>query len=64
MLRTLPRHLDTPLSQIVVFGDYLNGNIYKLDGTIGTFDGARVHRQRTTIPASDEENRRRLIASH
>ncbi len=24
MLRTLSRHLDTPLSQIVVFGDYLN----------------------------------------
>jgi len=43
-----------------LFGDYLNGNIYALDGTIGTVNGARVHRQRTTIPISDEEDRRRL----
>ena len=43
-----------------LFGDFLNGSIYELDGTIGTFNTARVHRQRTTIPVSDEEDRRRL----
>ena len=43
-----------------LFGDYLNGNIYKLDGTIGTFNGARVPRERTTLSVSDEEDRRRL----
>ena len=43
-----------------LFGDYLNGGIYKLDGSIGTFNTARVHRQRTTISISDEENERRL----
>jgi hypothetical protein len=43
-----------------LFGDYLNGNIYALDGTIGTFNGARVERERTTMSISDEENRRRI----
>ncbi len=43
-----------------LFGDYLNGNIYELDGSIGTFDGGRVERERTTMSVSDEENRRRL----
>ena len=43
-----------------LFGDYLDGTIYKLDGSIGTFAGARVLRERTTISISDEENRRRL----
>jgi len=43
-----------------LFGDYLNGNIYKLDGSVGTFNGARVHRQRTTLSASDEESRKRI----
>ena len=45
-----------------LFGDFLNGNIYKLDGSIGTFDGAAVPRERTTISISDEENRRRLVS--
>ena len=45
-----------------LFGDYLDGTIYKLDGTIGTFLGARVERERTTMSASDEENRRRLVS--
>ena len=45
-----------------LFGDFLNGNIYVLDGTIGTFNGARVERERTTISVSDEENRRRLTS--
>lgn len=45
-----------------LFGDYLNGNIYKLDGSIGTFAGERVHRQRTTISVADEEDRRRLMS--
>ena len=44
-----------------LFGDYLNGNIYELDGSIGTFNSERVHRQRTTIPVTDEENRTRLM---
>ena len=43
-----------------LFGDYLDGTIYKLDGTIGTFLGARVERERTTMSASDEEGRTRL----
>ena len=43
-----------------LFGDYLNGGIYKIDGTIGTFNTARVHRQRTTISATDEEKRLRI----
>jgi len=43
-----------------LFGDYLNGNIYKIDGSIGTFATERVHRQRTTISVSDEENRHRI----
>ena len=43
-----------------LFGDHLNGNIYVLDGTIGTFNGANVERERTTMSISDEENRRRL----
>jgi hypothetical protein len=45
-----------------LFGDMLNGNIYQLDGSIGTFNGERVHRQRTTLSVSDEENRRRLAS--
>jgi len=43
-----------------LFGDHLNGNIYKLDGSIGTFAGSAVLRQRTTLSASDEEGRVRL----
>ena len=43
-----------------LFGDFLNGNIYKLDGAVGTFNGERVHRQRTTISISDEEDRTRV----
>jgi len=43
-----------------LFGDYLNVNIYVLDGTIGTFNGARIERERTSMSISDEENRRRL----
>jgi len=43
-----------------LFGDYLDGTIYKLDGTIGTFLGGRVERERTTMSVSDEENRLRL----
>lgn len=43
-----------------LFGDFLNGNIYVLDGSIGTFAGSNVLRQRTTLSASDEENRKRL----
>ncbi len=43
-----------------LFGDYLNGNIYALDGSIGTFDGGRIERERTTMSISDEEDRRRL----
>lgn len=43
-----------------LFGDYINGGIYKLDGTIGTFNGARYLKQRRTLSISDEENRRRL----
>ena len=45
-----------------LFGDFLNGNIYKLDGSIGTFAGNAVPRERTTISVSDEENRRRLVS--
>jgi hypothetical protein len=43
-----------------LLGDFENGNIYQLDNTIGTFNGNVVERERTTIPISDEENRRRL----
>ena len=43
-----------------LFGDYLNGKIYELDGTIGTIDGVAVPRERTTITITDEEDRRRL----
>jgi hypothetical protein len=43
-----------------LFGDYLDGSIYKLDGSLGTFAGGRVERERTTPTVTDEENRRRL----
>jgi hypothetical protein len=43
-----------------LFGDYNNGNIYELDGTIGTFNGTVVERERTTMAISDEERRVRL----
>ena len=45
-----------------LFGDHLNGNIYVLDGSIGTFDGNNVLRERTTLSISDEEDRRRLVS--
>lgn len=43
-----------------LFGDYVDGKIYQLDGTIGTINGVAIPRERTTISISDEENRRRL----
>jgi hypothetical protein len=43
-----------------LFGDYLDGSIYVLDGTVGTFAGAAVPRERTTSPISDEEDRHRV----
>lgn len=45
-----------------LMGDYLNGNIYELDNTIGTFNGANVERERTTVIVSDEEKRRRIAS--
>jgi hypothetical protein len=43
-----------------LLGDFENGNIYQLDNTIGTFNTARVIRERTTPAASNEENRIRI----
>jgi hypothetical protein len=43
-----------------LMGDYQNGNIYQLDNTIGTFDGNRVERERTTINISNEDKRFRI----
>ena len=45
-----------------LFGDHLNGNIYVLDGTIGTFNTAVVERERTTISIANEENRERIVS--
>ncbi len=45
-----------------LFGDMLNGGIYKLDGSIGTFNSARVHRQRRTQPIADEEGKVRIAS--
>ena len=45
-----------------LFGDFLCGAIYKLDGSVGTISGTAIPRQRTTLSISDEENRRRLIS--
>ncbi len=45
-----------------LFGDYLDGSIYKLDGSIGTFAGNRIERERTTVSISDEENRHRIVS--
>ena len=44
------------------FGDYLDGSIYKLDGSIGTVAGNRIERERTTVSISDEEDRHRIVS--
>jgi hypothetical protein len=45
-----------------LFGDYLNGKIYKLDGSVGTIDGDIILKERTSIAVSDEENQRRITS--
>lgn len=45
-----------------LFGDFANGNIYQMDNTVGTFNGAVLERERTSIPVSDEENKRRMAS--
>jgi hypothetical protein len=47
-----------------LLGDFANGNIYRLDHTIGTFEensgDVSVERERTTFPVANEENRVRI----
>lgn len=43
-----------------LFGDYANGNIYALDATVGTLNGTRIPRERTTGIFTDEEKRIRI----
>ena len=43
-----------------LFGDYTNGTIYKLDATVGTIDGTRIPRERTTATIGKEEKRIRI----
>jgi hypothetical protein len=43
-----------------LFGDYLNGQIYQLDSSLGAIDGVAVPRQRTTMVVSDDEKERRI----
>jgi outer membrane lipoprotein-sorting protein len=43
-----------------LFGDYINGTIYKLDATVGTIDGTRIPRERTTQTVGEEEKRIRI----
>ncbi len=40
-----------------LFGDFANGNIYELDGTIGTINGAAIPKERTSPSWGDEEKR-------
>jgi len=43
-----------------LFGDYLDGTIYKMDPTLGTFAGSRILRERRSAIISDEEKRLRI----
>ncbi len=43
-----------------LFGDYSDGTIYEMDATLGTINGDRILRERTTISLSDEETRVRI----
>ena len=45
-----------------LMGDFENGNIYRIDNTVGTFNEEVVERERTTMSFSDEENRRRVMS--
>jgi len=40
-----------------LFGDYVNGDIYELDGSIGTIAGAAIPKERTSPALIDEEKR-------
>jgi hypothetical protein len=41
-------------------GDFENGKIYELDSSVGTIDGTRIRRERTTGNLSGDEQRLRL----
>lgn len=43
-----------------LFGDYNDGKIYKLDATVGTLNGTRIPRERTSGTFTDEEKRIRI----
>jgi len=43
-----------------LFGDFENGKIYQLDNSLGTFDGSRIPRERTTALVTEEEKRARI----
>ena len=45
-----------------LFGDYANGKIYQLDASVGTIDGTRIPRERTTGIFTQEEKRIRISA--
>ena len=45
-----------------LFGDADNGNIYKLDATVGTINGTRIPREVVTPIFTDEEKRIRISA--
>lgn len=45
-----------------LMGDYSNGKVYELDSSIGTFDGVRVPRERTSPDITDEERRTRVMS--
>jgi hypothetical protein len=45
-----------------LFGDFSNGKIYQLDASVGTIDGTRIPRERTTGIFTEEEKRIRISA--
>lgn len=45
-----------------LFGDLNNGNIYRLDASVGTINGTRIPRERVTQIFTDEEKRLRISA--
>jgi len=43
-----------------LFGDFQNGNIYEMDSELGTTNGTRIPRERTSLNVSNEEKRIRI----
>ena len=45
-----------------LMGDYDNGKIYSLDGSIGTIESTRIPRERVSPDITDEEKRTRIMS--